>query len=233
MKLSLNNQLYIIYYFFYILIYLNALYVKCNDIYIKNEKELIENINSNDVLIIDDIFDVNNTIETSSNELFITIKGKSPGTSSINFLNDAKFIFNNNGVQIIDVTLNGNIIFNNTTDIQINGIIFNGCLMVTLNGGNIYIKDSIMIPKSKDIMDNGFIFKNGEIYINKTKFYGNSNIKNLIYFNGNKKYMISINDSVLDGNYLSSHINISNSTVNINNSKLINGYSETDGLLFY
>jgi len=220
------------YFYIFILIYLIVQLVESKEVYINNEQELIQNINSNKILIINNSFNVSETIEVSSDISSISFQGNNPNISSINILNDAKFIFNNNNsIKFYNITLNGQILFNENKNVFIENVNFNGYINATLNDGNVFIKSSQMTSEStyNNTIDDAFIFRNGNIIIEDSKFYGNRRIKNLINFDGNNKYQIKIIDSFFDGNYESSHINISNGEIKLEGSKLINGYSYENG----
>ncbi|KAL6617356.1 7 transmembrane sweet-taste receptor of 3 GCPR-domain-containing protein [Neocallimastix sp. 'constans'] len=220
------------YFYIFILIYLIVQLVESKEVYINNEQELIQNINSNKILIINNSFNVSETIEVSSDISSISFQGNNPNISSINILNDAKFIFNNNNsIKFYNITLNGQILFNENKNVFIENVNFNGYINATLNDGNVFIKSSQMTSEStyNNTIDDAFIFRNGNIVIEDSKFYGNRRIKNLINFDGNNKYQIKIIDSFFDGNYESSHINISNGEIKLEGSKLINGYSYENG----
>jgi len=204
---------------------------------INNEEEFIENINKKS-----ESFNIQNkiTIEkkgkidiTSTNFLLI---GDSIN-SEIHMINtDISFDEKCENIEIRNITVNGNLKFSNNKNIIFNNVNYNGYFIS--NNKLSDFRPSFNILNSNFTLpekNHGYDFKNYNLNIENSKFYGN-NIYNLYIIDflgdGRKYHSFNIKNSFFSGNYHNSGIKsrYSNFTCqysrfeNLYNGKFSNGY---------
>jgi len=142
---------------------------------------------------------INNSIDK------IIILGNSPNSSSIKFENEnhyIKFSINVKEIEIKNITIIGNIIFDNNEKITMDNVSITGMI-----DSNFKIKNDFFIIKNIHYTPNSnpediCVNLGGNLEIENSKFFGGiSCIYRLMKFYGFNKYNISINNSYFSGEY--------------------------------
>jgi len=222
----------------YILIILYYLKI-LNAVVIYNEHDLVNILsNNNDVVSIDIeteiTVNINFTIASSLNSLSITGNPLSP--AKLEFKYPIYFGENIHDLNIKDITLVGNLFFNNNERITMKSVTLNGSIDSKFNNQtNEYIKISQMIYKPSETNTYNCINLSGNVFIDNSIFNGNSKCNNrILHYIGLKKYNLFLTNNSFDGGYTCPCLsieetplaNISNSTFKnaISSEKIAGGY---------
>lgn len=213
---------------------------------VNSEYELIKNLknldnNSVDELIInlnDKTFTFSNdiTIENSIEKLYITGESKEKSILKFSNLNNGFKVTNlfriEQEINFINVTIYGNVQFNNIDNVKFEDVIINGTIDV-----NKISKNDITITMKK-IIYNGLTNSRinclnlyGNINIDDSKFYGSSLCtNNLLYHNGETLNTVNISNSYFNGMSSNNCIKmIGRVSANINTSTFENCYGLIEG----
>lgn len=202
------------------------------EVFIQNEKQLIENLNNEliDSLIIN-ISDINieifDNLEINNELKSLTFQGVSKELSILE-LNDISnnIIFNYNvkEININNITIKGQIIINNENNVVFNNTILYGGLDTfsgRINGENILMNDFTFYSLSSK--KSNCINMYGNAKIDNSFFYGSSSCTDrILYYDGENINDINISNSYFNGMYINGCLKITNAI----KSNIINSFFE-------
>ncbi|OUM56181.1 hypothetical protein PIROE2DRAFT_19329 [Piromyces sp. E2] len=233
----------LIIFYFIIFVVFNVLNVNSIQISVNNEKDILDNLNSqkNDDIIFNILnISVNllNQIDISNEYIEkISIIGNSKENSSINFTNNSNgFIFNSHLKEIYlkKITISGHLQFNNIKKVIIEDVILNGTIDFKPNCNNdetVEINNFWYNPASNTKSSCIRLF--GNVNILNSYFYGSQICQDsILYYDGESKNSLSISDTNFDGAYLNNCLYINDAiSSEISSSSFNNGgdYSGNGG----
>jgi len=202
---------------------------------VKNEDELLQILQKNENEITLDIkskIDITHTISISQTIKKITINGYSSDVSVLYFQDSSHPLFfgeNIKEISINNISIFGNIYFDNNEKIEINSLSLTGNIDSNFERhNNEYIRIFNMTYSSSEFSaENCINLEGGNTEINKSTFRGSKSCQNrLINFNGLERYKLSIIDCYFSGEYQCPFLNLDNGLmVNIENSTFEKAYS--------
>lgn len=211
--------------------------LKINSESVKNENDFLKIIsykNKNTTINVENIIDFSSDINIDESLNKISIIGNSQESSILNFINLSEQLnFNENvqEIELLNITIIGNISFNNNKRIIIKGVSVIGYIYSNFENENEYIKISDFLYNTSNYNINDCISLGGNIEIENSKFNGSSSCQNKLFnYDGFDKYKLTIKNSHFIGEYKCSCINISNSIyATIDYSLIENCYSNNGG----
>eukprot|EP00833_Pecoramyces_ruminatium_P014081 jgi/Orpsp1_1/1188113/evm.model.d7180000062534.1 len=217
-----------------ILIFLIINLILTKAIIINNENELINVISENreDIIInINSTIEINTNFTINSSYKKISIIGDSNNNSIFNFRNKHQYIYFNENlkfVEIKNISIYGNIYFNNNENILLSSVRLSGSIdsYFDINNNNIVKLDNFFYEASQFSNLNCIKF-GGNVEINNSNFRGSSSCKESLFnYDGLNKFKFSIKNSYFSGEYQCSCLNIDKGlNVYIENSIFEKGYA--------
>eukprot|EP00833_Pecoramyces_ruminatium_P003702 jgi/Orpsp1_1/1177734/evm.model.c7180000062623.1 len=215
----------------YILIYL-LLIINSKTITNEDEFRTILSSGSKEIEInVENKIDLNDHINIYESYNKISIIGNSGENSILNFINPyGQIYFGENvaDIEFLNISINGNINFNNNKRITLKNSSLTGYIYSNFEKSNEYIKLTNFSYKTSNVQSYHCINLGGNIEIENSEFYGSSLCQNRLFdYTGLDKYKINITNSYFSGGYSCPCINIINSVnVNIENSTFEKAYTK-------
>ncbi|ORX44835.1 hypothetical protein BCR36DRAFT_300750 [Piromyces finnis] len=223
---------------FYLLIFLNISLIlisqKVKATSIKNEYDLNNIIKKKDqsnlILNIDSNINISSNISIMNSFQKISFIGNDKDSSVLKFTNkNYKIYFSENvkEIEIINITLYGNLQFNNNIIINLNSTSINGNIYSNSNKKDGYINISNVTYRATSVSTDYCVDLSGNIEIDNSLFFGSTLCGlRLFNFNGLNKYYLKIKDTYFNGEYKCSCLSINRANdVNIYSSSFENGYN--------
>eukprot|EP00833_Pecoramyces_ruminatium_P008952 jgi/Orpsp1_1/1182984/evm.model.c7180000083373.1 len=217
---------------FYIIGYLLLI---INSKTVKNEDEFRETLSngSNKIEInLKQIIDIKDHVYVFDTVKKISFTGSSPEKSILNFaISEGQIYFGENvsEIEFSNISINGNIFFDNNERITLVNSTMNGYIYSNFEkNSNEYVKITNFSYRTSNYPSYSCINLGGNLEIENSKFIGNSYCENrLLDYVGLDKYEISINNSYFSGEHGCPCLNIANSVnADIENSIFEKGYSK-------
>jgi len=184
------------------------LLMNINATVITNESEfsnLIKSQNTNELVInIDSKIDLTESYNITNSFQKISIIGKTKETCIINFSDLENYLSFNKGVNEIvleNISIIGNINFENNSKITMESVHINGNINSNFESKNNYVRINHLTYMANSLVGDECINLSGNIEIDHSEFYGNSSCLRLFNYNGLDIYNMSIKNSVFNGNY--------------------------------
>ncbi|KAG4108226.1 hypothetical protein H8356DRAFT_1268355 [Neocallimastix lanati (nom. inval.)] len=119
-----------------------------------------------------------------------------------------------NEIEIINLSITGNVYFNNSKKITINNVSIKGYINSNFDKiNNENVKISNFIYNTSNYSSNVCVNLGGNVEIENSKFYGSSSCQERLFdFNGLDKYKLSIKNSYFSGEYGCPCLQVNNST---------------------
>jgi len=218
-------------YYIYYIYFIIGLIEIINAIVVKNENDILNKLSKSEdevTLNINSEIDITKEINISSSIQKLSIIGNSLNSSKINLRHLLYFNSTIKEIEIKNIYVNGNLLFNNNEKVTINTVNLNGYIDSNFNKkSNNDIEITKLVYKPTDESLTNCINLSGNIKINKSKFYGNSSCKNrLLHYNGFERYTFDIKESSFNGEYECPFLSIENVlNANIETSYFEKGYS--------
>jgi len=207
-------------YFNILLFIIICLSLRINSEIISNENEFLKIISGdkeNLELHIKNEINFNDNVNINKSFNKISIIGNSTKNSKLNFINLYKklsFSEKVNEIEIINLSITGNVYFNNSKKITINNVSIKGYINSNFDKiNNENVKISNFIYNTSNYSSNVCVNLGGNVEIENSKFYGSSSCQERLFdFNGLDKYKLSIKNSYFSGEYGCPCLQVNNST---------------------
>ncbi|ORX47574.1 hypothetical protein BCR36DRAFT_398414 [Piromyces finnis] len=209
-----------------------------NSILIQNENDLrsilANNENENEKEInLDSIINIDDSLVIKNPYKKLSFIGKSSEISSLKFEDISKELhFTDNVKEVIlkDLSIIGNIYFDNNIKVTISSVSLIGNIYSDFKNNNEYLKIKDFKYKSSTFPSNNCINLGGNVEIENSEFFGSISCKNrLINYEGLDKYKMSIQNSYFNGENSCPFINIKNGiNITINESRFEKGFSNEE-----
>ncbi|ORX58412.1 hypothetical protein BCR36DRAFT_394860 [Piromyces finnis] len=198
------------------------------DIFNSDEKEIVIHIESE--LLLNNELSINNTLEKliiigNSNDSSKIIINKEKSHQKIHFSQNIK------QVELLNITVEGNLFFDNNKKILIENVLLSGGIDSNFEKNqNDYFKFKNFNYKTNEPFLEYCINLSGNVEIENSKFWGNHHCeKRIMKHKGNDIYSFFIKNSYFSGEYQSSCLEIENvAQVQITNSFFEKGYCRGD-----